>query len=194
MITNDDEDAKTGLLPGLTDVAAIRLLLADMHDDLPGRIGRLRYLSDIAADLGTEGTMLWGGQTTYFAWAEARSSFIHGNYVATIILCQSLAENLLAAFASDGSDEDKRARVQFRETLDRCHEIGLLSDQDVDDLKRLTSLRNPLAHFRGIDDEHNLNRRSMAADLPSEELIRSDAWFAIGLSVRLLAKKPFRVG
>lgn len=194
MVGEDDESAQADLFFGLSDVEAVRLLLADMHEDLRGRIERLRYLNDLSADLGTEGTMLFGGLTTYHAWTEARSSFVHGNYVATVILCQSLAENLLAAFAGTGVSDEKKAKVQFRETLEQCHTIGLLSDQDVGDLKKLTSLRNPLTHFRHIDDEHNLQRRSMSAERDAADVLRNDAWFAIGLAVRMLAKKPFRVG
>jgi len=33
---------------------------------------------------------------------EARSLFIHGNFIATILLCQSLVENLLASYLRDG--------------------------------------------------------------------------------------------
>jgi hypothetical protein len=193
MTVENDEGVQPDLLSEISDVEAVRLLLADMHDDLQGKVARLRYMNDLSVDLGTEGTMLFGGQTTYHAWAEARSSFIHGNYVATIVLCQSLAENLLAAFAQNGSTRDGK-RVQFSETLDQCQAIGLLSDHDVGDLKRLSTIRNPLTHFRHINDEHNLSRRSMTTGNDAGELLRSDAWFAIGLAVRTLAKKPFRVG
>lgn len=194
MAGDDDEGVQADLFSGLSDVKGVRLLLADMHEDLHERIARLRYLNDLSTDLGAEGTMLFGGLTTYHAWAEARSSFVHGNYVATVILCQSLAENLLAAFVAAGPSDDRKGKVQFRETLDQCRAIGLLGDQDVTDLRKLTSLRNPLAHFRHIDDEHSLQRRSMSANKDAVDLLRNDAWFAVGLAVRMLAKKPFRVG
>lgn len=194
MAEDDEEGAQADLFSGLSDVEAARLLLADMHEDLRGRIERLRYLNDLSIDLGAGGTMLFGGLTTYHAWTEARSSFVHGNYVATIILSQSLAENLLAAFARTAGSDESKGKVQFRETLEQCYGIGLLSHQDVGDLKRLTSVRNPLTHFRHIDDEHNLQRRSMSAGKDAVDLLRNDAWFAIGLAVRMLAKRPFRVG
>lgn len=194
MVGEDDESFQADLFSGLSDVEALRLLLADMHEDLRGRIERLRYLNDLSAYLGTEGTMLFGGLTTYHAWAEARSSFVHGNYIATVILCQSLAENLLAAFTRTAASDERTAKVQFRKTLEECHTIGLLSDEDVGDLKKLTSLRNPLTHFRHIDDEHNLQRRSMSVGKDAADVLRNDAWFAMGLAVRLLAKRPFRVG
>jgi hypothetical protein len=194
MNRDDGEDVQVDLFSVLSDVEAARLLLADLHEDLPGRIERLRYLTDLATGLGSEGTMLFGGQTTYHAWVEARSSFVHGNYAATIILCQSLAENLLAAVAHTAFSDEAKARVQFSETLDQCGEMGLLNDNDVSDLKRLASLRNPLAHFRHINDAQNLTRRSVTAGQDATDLLRNDAWFSIGLAVRLLAKRPFRVG
>jgi hypothetical protein len=141
----------------------------------PGRVARLRYLTDLGADLGAHGTMLFGGQTTYHAWAEARSSFIHGNYVATIVLCQSLAENLLAAFLHGGPVDDLPPRIHFDETLRRCRASGLLIDQDLNDLKKLTSLRNPLTHFRDLGDKHNLDRRSMITGAYAADLLRTDA-------------------
>jgi hypothetical protein len=70
---------------------------------LQGKVTRFRYLFDLGVELGTYRTMLFGGHVTYNAWVEARSSFVHGNYVATVLLCQSLVENLLAAFLHGGS-------------------------------------------------------------------------------------------
>jgi len=68
---------------------------------LLGKVRRFRYLHDLGEENGRR-TMLFGGHVTYNAWIEARSSFVHGNYVATVLLCQSLIENLLAAFLHGG--------------------------------------------------------------------------------------------
>ncbi len=35
--------------------------------------------------------------SAYSAWMEARSSFVNGNYIATVMLCQGLAEQMLAS-------------------------------------------------------------------------------------------------
>jgi hypothetical protein len=85
-------------------------------------------------------------------------------------------------------------RVAFRNTLKRCQDRNLISGQDSSDLERLMSLRNPLSHFRTVADGQNLDRRAMTAGLRSEDLIEQDAWFAIGLAVRILAKPQFRLG
>ncbi len=183
------------LLGGLSDVASVRYLLADLHDDLPGKVVPFRHLADLGADLGSRGTMLSGGSTTYTAWIEARSCFVHGNYVATVLLCQSLIENLLAAFLHEGLTTDKLPpRIAFRRTLARYRAKSLITDQDNRDLERLMNVRNPLSHFQTFDDGKNLDRRAVDAGQRPDEVLRRDAWFAIGLAVKILAKPQFRLG
>ena len=188
-------DGKTNLLGGVSDLASARYLLADLHDDLSGKVMRFRHLADLGSDLGSGGTMLSGGSTTYAAWIEARSSFVHGNYIATVLLCQSLIENLPAAFLDEGLTPDQLPpRVAFKQTLTRCQAKNLISDQDRHELERLMSLRNPLSHFQTFEDGQNLDRRAVDAGLRPDEVLRRDAWFAIGLAVKILAKPPFRLG
>lgn len=189
------EKAQSDLLSGLSDLDAVSHLLADLHDDLPGKVTRLRHLADLGGALGTQGTMLFGGTATFTAWTEARSSFVQGNFAATILLCQSLVENLLAAFLHAGlTTDDLPPRIAFRDTLKRCQDRNLLSGRDFDDLQRLMSLRNPLSHFRTVGDDQNIDRRAIHAGVHSSALIERDAWFAIGLAVRTLAKPQFGVG
>lgn len=195
MTTSRPDCDQADLFAGISDLDAVRLLLADMHDDLAGQVLRFRHLTDLYGAIGTQGTMLFGGSVTFSAWTEARSSFVHGNFVATVLLCQSLIENLLAAFLHGGlMIDDLPPRVAFREILKRCQERKLVTEQDADDLERLISLRNPLTHFRTLGNAQNLDRRAMTDGLPSETLIEQDAWFAIGLAVRMLAKPEFRLG
>jgi hypothetical protein len=70
----------------------------------------------------------------------------------------------------------------------------VISDRDATDLLRLMDLRNPLSHFRDLNDPTNLSRRALSTMEPAEEHLRRDAIFAIGLAVRLLALPPFRLG
>ena len=195
MRSDEPADAQPDLLSGISDLDAVSHLLADLHDDLPGKVLRFRHLADIGGALGPQGTMLFGGAVSFNAWTEARSSFVHGNFAATILLCQSLVENLLAAFLHTGlMMEDLPPRIAFRDTLKRCRDRNLISDQDSGDLERLMSLRNPLSHFRTVADGQNIDRRAITTGLRSDALIEADAWFAIGLAVRTLAKPQFRLG
>lgn len=68
--------------PGISDLDAVSHLLADLHDELPGKVTRFRHLADLGGALGSQGTMLFGGTAAFNAWMEARSSFVHGNFAA----------------------------------------------------------------------------------------------------------------
>jgi hypothetical protein len=189
------EDSQIDLLADVSDLDSVRHLLADLHDDLPGKVGRFHHLADLGAELGSGGTMLFGGTATLGAWTEARSSFVHGNYVATVLLCQSLVENLLAAFLHGGLlIDDLPPRIGFKDTLKRCQTGGMITEEDFHDLDRLMALRNPLSHFRNVGDPQNIDRRAIDISVHPDDLLRQDAWFAMGLAVRILAKPQFRLG
>ena len=135
------------------------------------------------------------GGRNFHAWVEARSSFVHGNFVATILLCQGLVEHLLAAYLHAGVlVDDIPDRIQFADTLRRCREREVISDEDVTDLRRMMALRNPLSHFRHVDDGSKLDRRSIDESRSADDLLRHDAIFSIGLAVRMLSRPAFRLG
>lgn len=58
----------------------------------------------------------------------------------------------------------------------------------------LMELRNPLSHFRNIEDPSNLSRRAVESSLPAEVHLLQDATFAIGMAIRLLSLPEFRLG
>jgi hypothetical protein len=189
------EGHEPDLLSEISDFDLVRHLLADLHDDLSGKIARLRQVVDLSGALGSSGTMLYGGSITDAAWREARWSFIHGNFAATVLICQGLAEHLLGSFLHTALlIDDFPKRVSFAETLRRCQERKVISDGDATDLRRLMDLRNPLSHFREVNDPTSLSGRALSTMEPAEEHLRRDAIFAIGLAVRVLALPAFRLG
>jgi hypothetical protein len=188
----DDDQSQGDFLSSVTDISMMRFLLEDLHDDLLGKVQRFHYLNDLGEQNGRR-TMLFGGQITHNAWVEARSSFVHGNYVATVLLCQTLIENLLAAFLHGGLMNELPSLIKFDETLRRCRVAEILTDQDVIDLKELAALRNPLTHFRNVDDDRNLDRRSIATGRFTSDILSRDAWFAITLASRMMGKQQFRL-
>jgi HEPN domain-containing protein len=182
------------LFSPLGDIDLAKMLLADLHDDFAGKVVRFHQLADLSTELGSSGTMIYGGETAYRAWIEARSSFVHGNYVATVMLCQGLAEHALAARLAFGlGAEELPKRIAFRETLRRCLEHSSIPGPLAGDLERLMSLRNPLSHYRGPDDSSNLLRRAIETGIPPEDHLIGDASFAISVAVRLLALPGFRL-
>jgi hypothetical protein len=106
-----------------------------------------------------------------------------------------LAEHLLGSFLHAALLVDASStRVSFTETLRRCRERNVISDRDAIDLRRLMDLRNPLSHFRDLNDPASLSGRVLSTMEPAEEHLRRDASFAIGLAVRLLELPAFRLG
>jgi hypothetical protein len=189
------EHSQGDVLSSFGDLDLVRLLLVDLHDDLPGKVARFRQLTDLSGVLGPSGTMLFGGEVTYAAWTEARSSFVHGNFVATVLLCQGLVEHLLAAFLHGALlVENLPSRISFAESLRRCEERHVISAQDAQDLRRLMELRNPLSHFRSLDDPSNLSRRVLDTMVKADHHLFRDASFAIGVAIRVLALPAFRLG
>lgn len=189
------DDPQAALLSSIGDVEIVRILLADLHNDLPGKVSRFHQLADLSLALGSGGTMLPGGETTLAAWTEARASFIHGNYVATVLLCQGLAEHMLAAHLAIGiHGEQLSNRISFHDMLLRCLARKVISPNDADDLRRLMGLRNPLSHYRNIDDPSNLSRRVLDTQVSADSHLLGDASFAISVVIRLLALPAFRLG
>ena len=189
------QEEQEDLLSPVSELGLVKWLLAELHDDLGGKVSRFRQLVDLSGALGPNGTMMPGGRTTYAAWNEARISYVHGNYIATVLLCQGLAEHLLAAELSlTLGAEPLPDRISFQETLRRSLERGLISQRDAEDLRRLMSLRNPLSHYRDINDPSNIERRALDTMVPTEAHLFADASFAIGMAVRLLALPSFRLG
>jgi hypothetical protein len=166
-----------------------------MHDDLNGKVGRFRQLADLSETFRIGRTILPGGETAFAVWTEARTSFIHGNYVATVLLCQGLAEHVLAAHLATGLNADQLPeRVQFPETLRRCLTKNVITQEIADNLQRLMKLRNPLSHYRDVNDASNLSRRVLNTMVPAEDHLRADAGFAISMAIRLLALPAFNLG
>lgn len=190
-----NSDEQSNLLSSITDLEIMRTLLADLHDDLQGKVVRYHQLADLSLALGSAGTMLPGGQVALASWTEARASFVHGNYAATVLLCQSLAEQVLAAHLSMTLERvELPSRISFHETLRRCVAEEVVSVKDSEDLRRLMELRNPLSHYRNFADPSNLSRRSIETRSPEQQQLLEDATFGISVAVRLLALPPFRLG
>lgn len=84
-------------------------------------------------------------------------------------------------------------RLQFKDTLKRSVDNGVITEKFANDLRTLMSLRNPLSHFRDINDPSNLSRRAIDAAAPPREHLLHDATFAISVAVGLLSLPIFRL-
>lgn len=181
---------------------ALKTILADLQEDLEGRVTRLRLLIAIESDFGAgRGLLLPGGFPASLAYVETRRAYVNGEFLSVILLSQCVLENALAAHLGleamsaeiHGVDgPTTKARPGFRDTIKDCKGIGVLSEADELDLYRLADLRNAIAHFRTVDDPRHLDRRSISERRPAIDICEDDARFAVTLFVRILAKPAFR--
>lgn len=186
-------EQQESLFSSLADVDFFRHLIVDFHDDIAGKVARFRQLADISMGLGDAGTLI-PGATSHLSWLEARSSFVHGNFIAVVMLCQALAEHVLASHLSMKLDaEQLPPRLQFKDTLKLCIDNGLIREQFAQELRNLMSLRNPLSHYRDINDVANLSRRAIDTAISPHEHLLNDATFAISVAVQLLSLPSFRL-
>lgn len=57
--------------------------------------------------------------------------------------------------------DDVAGKARFEQTLKRFQDEGVISQREAEDLERLMSLRNPLSHYRDVNDESNLESRAV---------------------------------
>lgn len=182
------------LLSGLDDLDLAQQLIAELHNDLRSRVGRLHMLMDMNRDLGLKGAMISGGTSSYHAWIEARASFINGHFVATVLLCQGLMEHLLAsAMALQLDPPSLPNHASARTIRKRSRESGLITEAEERELERLEGLRNPLTHYRDANDPEHIDQQAMAENAYSDAILERNAVFAITLTMRILAKPTFRL-
>lgn len=84
-------------------------------------------------------------------------------------------------------------RVQFKDTLKRCLDDGVIDEPFAKELRQLMELRNPLAHYRDVNDASNLTRRAMETSKHPQEHLIGDATFAMSVAVKLLSLPSFRL-
>lgn len=181
---------------------ALKTILADLQEDLEGRVARLRLLVAIESDFGAgRGLFLPGGFPASLAYVETRRAYVNGEFLSVVLLSQCVLENALAAHLGleamsaeiHGIDGPAtKPRPGFRDTINTCKDIGVLSEADKKDLFRLADLRNALAHFRTVDDPLHLDRRSISERRSAIDICEDDARFAVTLFVRILSKPAFR--
>src|SRR3546814_14097368 len=101
------------------------------------------------------------------------------------MLCQGLAEHVLAAHLEMLLDEEPLPpKVIFAETLRRCQVRSVISEQDVKDLRKLMTLRNPHSPFRANDDPATLLQRVLQTRQSPQSLLNSASTVALRTAIR----------
>lgn len=147
------------------------------HDELV-RNDRVRRLRKTIAIYPEDGFVM--PLDTYAVFSEARSTYINGDFVATVMVAQAFVEHRLQAYL-EARGERQLARAGLARILRFIRKRGLLDPVVVRGLDHLRNIRNPFAHLRPFDDPHGLGRRSLDQRIDPSELMEREAFTALSL-------------
>lgn len=177
----------------LSFAEAVDFLKADNEAVLEGRATRLVWLRRHGEP--ESGWLLNGGFETSTAFGEAGACFVNGDFMATILLVQTVVEHLLGGMIAMYCDDDRAAyRSPYKTLLSRALNEQFLTTDEYELFDQLRQARNPHAHPRGVNDRSSLIRRAMDSGVAIDELIEADARAALTALVGLLNRPPFAMG
>jgi hypothetical protein len=147
------------------------------------RIERLRFLEE---EFGPPSEMgLAGGIGALLAIGELKSSFLCGNYMATIFLCQTFVEHSLAGpFALAG--EDEHVEKGMSSLIDVSLARNSISSTLAARLHELREMRNPYTHPRILQKKPSLLDRVIKTTQNPFSMAEADATEAIRIVVDFL--------
>lgn len=130
--------------------------------DAQSRENRLEQVEFLLEEFGPPADMLLtGGLGAVFAIHELKSSFLNGNYMATIFCCQTFIEHSLAGrYAMNG--QDALVETGFKNLIDRSLLDGCLTEELAKRLHELREMRNPYVHPRILPNRESLLDRMVA--------------------------------
>lgn len=99
----------------------------------------------------------WERSETLAVLQEARNSYLHGNFIATLILALAYVEHII----NDALPLlPPKARTPTMSTaITKAREARLFPDQLLDRATMLSKFRNPFIHRRSADDPDTLGQR-----------------------------------
>ena len=151
------------------------------------RLQRLKYLNNIFPKYSA----LSGDIETIYLYTESKIAFINGEFISTILLCQSLIERKLQEhFSSLGLD--KIAKRELKAIIEYSRKNEILSDYLIENINILRKKRNPFTHIKPSDYEFNMSQRMydyysrLKTIKQPWEILESDAKQAISLMLTVL--------
>jgi hypothetical protein len=149
------------------------------RNSLPDRAARARWLSTVIP----RNTGFAMPIETYFVFDEAKSCYVQGNFVATVVLAVSFVEHWLSANLATRGFE-KAAGRGLAATIEVARKEKLAHPTLLDAADRLREIRNPIVHLKSFDHEHGIGRRALKHLTDPIRLIEADARDASPLCTR----------
>jgi hypothetical protein len=157
-------------------------------EELLGGTGQLARASWVAKHVRDDDIFfMQDGTLSQLLFKEVLSSYVAGQYIATIILGFSLIERTVAgrlAFVDDKSGALAKSEDLLRNALER----KWLKKEEHELLNELRKLRNAIFHFRDHLSETRPEVRAALNARTTEQVLEADAKRILEAAIHVLAK------
>lgn len=117
---------------------------------------------------------------TAAVFQEAKSTFIAGHFVATVVLAAAFIEHWFSSnLISLGFGREAAKGLAASISCSRKH--NLVPSVILEKADRLRQIRNPFVHLKSFEHEHNLTRRAFKIEKLPHELLETDAQESLSL-------------
>ena len=145
------------------------------------RAERLRFTDKIYP----HGLLIMTDNESAMLLDEARLTFVNGEFVATIMLCQAYIDRRFQLYF-EAVNLKKQAKGSMELKIQYFREHCLMPEFVLDQIDLLRKKRNPFAHLKAVDHEFNMTWRTLdavRAERPGhpQYLVFEDAKIAISL-------------
>lgn len=138
------------------------------------RAERVRWLSKvIPRNVG----FLMPMETSY-VFGEAKSAYVYGHFVATVVLAAAFVEHWFAA-KLDSLGYGKDADQGLARAVEVARVNNLVDPKVLDRIDHLRLIRNPFVHLKPFDHKYNLAQRIFRKRANPDDLLPNDAQDAI---------------
>ena len=157
-------------------------------EELLGGSGQLARASWVARRVRNDDVyFMQDGTLSQLLFKEVLSTFVSGQYIATIVLAFSLIERTVAgrlAFVGDKSG----ALAKSEALLENAFKRGWLRTEEHELLNELRKLRNPIVHFRDHLSETRPEVRAALGARTTEQVLEEDAKRILEATIHVLQK------
>ena len=126
-----------------------------------------------------------GGLATLHLFEDMRSSYVHGNLLAVVVVGLAFIEHTLAAALFSRGNEEA-AEMGFQRIVKTLQEHYALPRALGERLTALSPIRNRIAHFRAPTSPEEVSTMALAAGKPVAELWEEDAVTVVKVAADVL--------
>lgn len=163
----------------------IEILLAKQdRESLSARVERINYLRKITPSrMG-----LMGSMDLVFVFQEAKSSYVNGQFIATLLLAQAFIEKVIQsqmeAKGYPGVNRGLKYMVKY------CRDSNLLPSVVLNKIDYLRNIRNPFTHLKPNDYPYHLDIRIYRSKkMVPYKVLEDDAKEALSTMLTVLITK-----